>query len=154
GFVVSGWSRTPKAVDGVTGYAGRGELHTFLQRAEILVCLLPLTPETNGILNAELFAALPRGACVVNVARGEHLVERDLIEALDRGQLAGATLDVFRTEPLPADDPLWAHDRVLITPHVASYCLPATAADEVVENLRRAREGRPLLHQVDRARGY
>jgi glyoxylate/hydroxypyruvate reductase len=154
GFPVLGWSRTPKAIEGVTSYAGRGELHAFLHRSQILVCLLPLTAETRGILDAETFNGLPHGACVINVARGDHLVEADLLAALDSGHLAGATLDVFRTEPLPVDDPLWRHPKVLITPHVASYSLPATAADGVVDNVRRALAGQPLRHQVDRARGY
>ena len=154
GFQVLGWSRSPKAIEGVTSHAGRGELHTFLHRTAILVCLLPLTAETRGILDAAAFADLPHGACLINVARGEHLVEADLIEALDSGRLAGATLDVFREEPLPEDHPLWAHQKVLITPHVASYSWPATGADGVVENIRRALSGRPLAHQVDRAKGY
>ncbi|HSA81434.1 MAG TPA: glyoxylate/hydroxypyruvate reductase A [Geminicoccaceae bacterium] len=154
GFPVIGWSRTAKAIAGVTSYAGRSELPTFLQRCAILVCLLPLTAETRDILDAEVFASLPHGAYLINVARGAHLVEADLLAALDSGHLAGATLDVFRTEPLPPDDPLWRHPKVLITPHVASYSLPAVAADGVVDNIRRARAGRPLRHQVDRARGY
>ncbi|MGH6913448.1 MAG: 2-hydroxyacid dehydrogenase [Geminicoccales bacterium] len=154
GFQVLGWSRRPKSVPGVVSHAGRSELHTFLHRTEILVCLLPLTAETRGILDEAAFADLPHGAFVINVARGEHLVETDLIEALDSGRLAGATLDVFRDEPLPADHPLWAHPKVLVTPHVASYSWPATAADGVVENIRRALSGQPLAHQVDRARGY
>ena len=154
GFSVLGWSRSPKAIEGVTSYAGRGELHRFLHQTEILVCLLPLTAETRGILDAAAFADLPHGAFVINVARGEHLVEADLTLALDSGRLAGATLDVFRDEPLPAENPLWAHEKVLITPHVASYSWPATAADGVVENIRRALSGRPLAHQVDRAQGY
>jgi glyoxylate/hydroxypyruvate reductase len=154
GFPVMGWSRTAKSIAGVTSYAGRSELHAFLQRSAILVCLLPLTAETRGILDAEAFASLPHGACVINVARGDHLVEADLLTALDSGHLAGATLDVFRTEPLPPDHPFWRHPKVLITPHVASYSLPATAADGVVDNIRRARAGQPLRHQVDRARGY
>jgi glyoxylate/hydroxypyruvate reductase A len=119
-----------------------------------LVCLLPLTPATEGILDAATFDALPHGAFVVNVARGRHLVERDLLAALDSGHLAGATLDVFREEPLPQDSPLWDHPKVLVTPHVASYSLPATAADGVAANVRRVLAGEPLLHQVDRARGY
>jgi len=154
GFAVLGWSRSPKAIDAVTSYAGRDELPTFLHRSDILVCLLPLTAETRGILDAELFAGLPHGAYVINVGRGEHLVEHDLLAALGSGHLAGATLDVFRSEPLPPDSPLWTEERILITPHVASYASPATAADGVAENIRRARAGRPLLHQVDRARGY
>ncbi len=154
GFAVFGWSRTPKAQAGVTSYAGRSELHAFLHQADILVCLLPLTAETRGLLDAETFASLPHGAAVINVARGAHLVEADLIAALDGDHLGGATLDVFQTEPLPSESPLWSHPKVLVTPHVASYSLPATAADGVVENIRRARAGQPLRHQVDRARGY
>jgi glyoxylate/hydroxypyruvate reductase len=154
GFTVFGWSRTPKAIDGVTSYAGRDQLAAFLHRSEILVCLLPMTAETRGILDAELFALLPHGACVINVGRGDHLVERDLLAALDSGHLAGATLDVFREEPLPPESPLWAQEKVLITPHVASYSTPATAAPGVVENIRRARAGQPLRHQVDQVRGY
>jgi glyoxylate/hydroxypyruvate reductase A len=154
GLQVLGWSRSPKAVDGVVSYAGRSELHAFLHRTEILVCLLPLTAETVGILDAATFAELPHGACVINVARGQHLVEADLVEALDSGHLGGATLDVFREEPLPPGNPLWAHPKVLVTPHVASYSVPATAADGVAANIRRIRAGEPLLHQVDRARGY
>lgn len=154
GFPVSGWSRTPKAIQNVTSYAGRSELHTFLHRSDVLVCLLPLTAGTRGILDADVFASLPHGACVVNVARGEHLIEHDLIEALDSGHLAGATLDVFRTEPLPENSPLWAHPKVLITPHVASFATAASAADGVVANVRRALAGEPLEHAVDRAEGY
>ena len=154
GFAVVGWSRTPKAIAGVTSYAARSELHAFLHQAEILVCLLPLTTETRGILDAETFASLPHGACVINVARGAHLVEADLLAALASGHLGGATLDVFQTEPLPQGSPLWGHPQVLVTPHVASYSLPATAAEGVIDNLRRARAGRPLRHRVDRARGY
>jgi glyoxylate/hydroxypyruvate reductase len=154
GFQVLGWSRSPKSIPGVLSYAGRSEQHSFLHRAEILVCLLPLTAETRGILDAAAFADLPHGAFVINVARGEHLVESDLIEALDSGRLAGATLDVFREEPLPEAHPFWAHPKVLITPHVASYSWPTTAADGVVENIRRALSGQPLAHQVDRAKGY
>jgi glyoxylate/hydroxypyruvate reductase A len=154
GFQVLGWSRSPKALDGVISFPGRGELHAFLHRTEILVCLLPLTADTAGILDAATFAELPHGACVINVARGQHLVENDLIEALDAGHLGGATLDVFREEPLPRGSPLWDHPKVLVTPHVASYSLAATAADGVAANIRRVSAGEPLLHQVDRARGY
>ncbi len=154
GFAVAGWSRTGKALPDVTDYVGRSELHAFLHQTDILVCLLPLTADTRGILDAETFASLPHGACVINAARGAHLVEPDLLAALGSGHLAGATLDVFQTEPLPPENPLWSHPKVLITPHVASYCLPATAADGVVDNIRRARAGQPLRHQVDRTRGY
>jgi glyoxylate/hydroxypyruvate reductase A len=154
GFHVLGWSRSPKTIEGVVSYAGRSELHAFLHRTEILVCLLPLTADTLGILDAATFAELPHGAFVINVARGQHLVENDLLKALDSGHLAGATLDVFRTEPLPPDSPLWTHSRVLVTPHVASYSVPATAADGVAANVRRVLAGEPPLHLVDRAKGY
>jgi glyoxylate/hydroxypyruvate reductase A len=153
GFPVAGWSRSEKDLPGIETF-GHAGWRAFLARTDILVCLLPLTADTAGILDAATFAGLPQGAFVINVARGAHLVEDDLIAALDRGQLAGATLDVFRAEPLPAGNPLWRHPKVLITPHVASYSSPATAAAGVVENIARARAGQPLLHQVDRRRGY
>jgi glyoxylate/hydroxypyruvate reductase A len=154
GFPVAAWSRTGKELAGVESFGGEQSLGAFLARTDILVCLLPLTRDTAGILNAATFAGLPSGAYLINVARGAHLVEADLIAALDSGQLAGATLDVFREEPLPANHPLWRHPKVLITPHIASYSLPATGAEGVVENIRRARAGQRLLHQVDRNRGY
>jgi glyoxylate/hydroxypyruvate reductase len=154
GFPVAGWSREAKELSDIESFAGRAGLRAFLARTDILVCLLPLTRDTGGILNAATFAEMPRGAYLINVARGAHLVEADLIAALDSGQLAGATLDVFREEPLPADHPLWRHPKILITPHVASYASPLTAAEGVAANIRRARAGQPLLHQVDRARGY
>jgi glyoxylate/hydroxypyruvate reductase len=154
GFPVAGWTRETRQVPGIESFAGRAGLPAFLARTDILVCLLPLTRDTAGILNAATFAGLPRGAYLINVARGAHLIEADLIAALDSGQLAGATLDVFREEPLPAANPLWRHPKVLITPHIASYASPLTAAEGVAANIRRARAGQPLLHQVDRTRGY
>lgn len=154
GFPTAGWSRTRKTLPGIESFAGRGELEGFLARTDVLVCLLPLTAETTGLLDGALFEALPEGAFLVNAARGAHLVDDDLVGALDSGHLAGATLDVFHEEPLPADSPLWGHPKVLITPHVASYCVPESAADGVIENVRRALAGEPLLHTLDRARGY
>jgi glyoxylate/hydroxypyruvate reductase A len=154
GFPVAGWSRGAKQLSGIESFAGPAGLRAFLARTDILVCLLPLTPDTAGILNAATFAGLPRGACLINVARGAHLVEADLIAALDSDRLAGATLDVFREEPLPPENPLWRHPKVLVTPHVASYASAQTAAEGVAANIHRARAGQPLLHQVDRARGY
>lgn len=154
GFPVAGWSRTAKDLPGIETFAGEQSRPAFLARTDILVCMLPLTEDTAGILDAATFAGLPRGAFVINVARGAHLVEDDLIAALDVAQLAGATLDVFREEPLPADHPLWRHRQVLITPHVASYSSPLTAAPGVVRNIALARAGQPLIHQVDRRRGY
>ncbi|MEX2630255.1 MAG: glyoxylate/hydroxypyruvate reductase A [Tistlia sp.] len=154
GLDVAGWSRTPKEIPGVASYAGAAGLEAFLARSQILVCLLPLTEETRGILGAETFAKLPRGACVINVGRGEHLVEADLLEALESGQIDSATLDVFAREPLPADSPFWSHERIVVTPHVASITVPDTAAEAVVENIRRIERGEAPRNVVDRDRGY
>jgi glyoxylate/hydroxypyruvate reductase A len=154
GFPVAGWSRRPKQLAGIAGFAGADQLGAFLARTDMLICLLPLTRETDGILDAALFRQLPPGAYLVNAARGQHVVDADLIAALDAGQLSGATLDVFRTEPLPAEHPFWRHRKVAITPHVASLARPDSVADQILENLRRLRTGAPLLHQVDRQAGY
>lgn len=154
GFAVRGWSRTPREIEGIACFAGRASLAAFAGGCDVLVNLLPLTPETEGILNAGLFAALPRGAVVINVGRGRHLVDADLIDAVDSGHLRGALLDVFRDEPLPEDHPFWRRPHIRVTPHVAAYTLPESAAEVVAENLRRLSEGRPLLHVVDRMRGY
>jgi glyoxylate/hydroxypyruvate reductase A len=154
GFPVAGWSRTPKAIPGIESFSGAGDLHRFLQRSDILVCVLPLTPDTRGILNANTLAALPRGAFVINIARGGHVVDDDLIAALDYGHIAGATLDVFVPEPLPAEHPYWTHPKITLTPHVASLTNPRTAAVPIAENLRRLRDGRPFLHLVNRRSGY
>ena len=153
-FDVAGWSRGPKEIDGITCFHGRDGLGPFLARSEILVCLLPLTPETEGLLDAELFAKLPKGAFVVNVGRGGHLVDADLVAALDSDHLSGAALDVFHDEPLADDHSFWAHPKVLVTPHIASLTLPETAAESVVENLQRLRRGEPLKNVVDLSRGY
>jgi len=154
GFDVAGWSRTERKVRGIACFHTAEGLRTLLARSEILVCLLPLTPTTEGILDAALFARLPRGAAIVNCARGRHLVEADLTAALDSGQLSAAVLDVLRDEPLPPQHPFWSDPRIMITPHVAAATHAATAATVVADNLRRLRQGRPLLHVVDRVRGY
>jgi glyoxylate/hydroxypyruvate reductase A len=154
GFDVAGWSRGEKAVVGIECHAGPGGLPKLLGRSEILVCLLPLTAETEGILNARTLALLPRGAALVNAARGAHLIEEDLFAALASGHISAAVLDVFRDEPLPADHPFWHHPRVVTTPHVAAFTNPATAAPIILDNIRRLEEGRPLLNQIDLARGY
>ncbi len=154
GFRCAGWSRTPRDLEGIDCYAGPDSLPAFLARTDILVCLLPLTDATRGILGKRVFDALPKGAAIVNVARGAHLVAGDLSRALDDGQLSAAVLDVTDPEPLPADDPLWTHSRVIVTPHVASQSQPETSAAAVLENVQRHRRGESLVGIVDRARGY
>ncbi len=154
GFDVAGWSRSEKNLGGIASYAGVAGFAPLLGRSEILVCLLPLTTETEGILNANTLALLPRGAALVNAARGAHLVEEDLLAALASGQISAAVLDVFREEPLPADHPFWHHPRVIVTPHVAAFTNPTTAAPIILDNIRRFEDGRPLLNRVDPARGY
>jgi len=154
GFDVAGWSRTPKLIDGVKTYAGAEGWETFLAHADILVCLLPLTPETEGILNAKTFAALPVGAAVINAGRGGHIVLPDLVAALDSGHLCGATLDVFEHEPLKPDDPIWRYPKLDITPHIATISTARTSAARVVENIRRVRAGQSPLNLINRARGY
>ncbi|PMR73341.1 2-hydroxyacid dehydrogenase [Billgrantia endophytica] len=154
GFPCRGWSRTPRQLAGVTCYAGESALGDFLAGSEILVCLLPLTERTRGILDATLFERLPRGACLVNVGRGAHLIDADLLQALDRGQLSAAVLDVCDPEPPPADHPLWHHPRILLTPHVASMTQPESAVAMVLDNIARHRAGREMVGVVDRRRGY
>jgi glyoxylate/hydroxypyruvate reductase A len=153
-FRVLGWARTPKSLPGVRVFAGKQELDEFLSLSNVLVCLLPLTPETKDILNRHTFSLLPRGAYVINVARGAHLVEEDLLEMIRSGHLSGACLDVFREEPLPPDHPFWQEPSIMITPHVASITRPESVASQIVENYRRLLAGKPLLHQVDPRRGY
>jgi len=154
GFDVAGWSRTEKRLAGVTSCAGNRQLPAFLARTDILVCLLPLTPETACIINAANLAQLPQGAFVINAGRGGHCVEADLLAALDSGHLAGAALDVFPSEPLPQHSPLWRHPRVSITPHAASKTLPASSARHVIDNITRFRAGRAVGPLADFARGY
>ncbi len=154
GFPVAGWSRREKTLPGVQGFHGAAGLDAMLAQSDFLVCLLPLTPDTRGIINARTLGLLPRGAFVLNAARGGHVVDDALLAALASGQVAGAALDVFEPEPLPAAHPFWAHPKVVMTPHAASITIPESVAPQVVENIRRARAGAPLLNLVDFAAGY
>jgi glyoxylate/hydroxypyruvate reductase A len=154
GFQVAGWVRQPRSAGAVEVFAGREALKPFLARSEILLNLLPLTTETRGILGADAFKALPAGAAVINLGRGEHVVEHDLIAALDGGQLAAATLDVYPVEPLPGDSPLWRHPGITVMPHVARRLDPSDLAPRICAILRDFRAGRPLGQLVDRERGY
>lgn len=153
GFEVSGFSRTPKQLENVKCYSG-DQISDFLAPIDVLINLLPVTPQTESILDSELFGQMKKGAYLINVARGNHLVEEDLIEALDSGQLSGALLDVFRQEPLPADHPFWNHPKIKITPHVASVTSPDSALKLLMNNIQRLIQGEELLHQVDREAGY
>ena len=154
GYVVHGWASTPREIDGVTVYAGGDQFNSFLGASEIVVNVLPLTTSTRNILDAQAFAALPAGACIINEGRGGHVVEDDLLAALDSGHLGGALLDVFQAEPPAATSPLWTHPKVIMTPHIAGAIRPETAAAGIVENCRRAMRGESLVNQVDRERGY
>ena len=154
GFDVAGWSRTRKSIPNVTSYAGPDELDAFLARTDILCGLLPLTPETTDLMDAELFAKLPKGAFVVNSGRGAQLVEDDLLAALDSGHIAGASLDVFRTEPLPTDHPFWTHPKVQVWPHVSAQTNADSGADQVAENIRRVFAGEQPINEVDPDRQY
>ena len=154
GYQLAGWSSTPKSVSGVESFHGAQGLKPFLQRTDILVCLLPLTSETHGILNRETLSALPSGASVINVARGAHMVSDDMLEMLDSGHLSGATLDVFPEEPLPIDSRFWTHPKVTLTPHVAAISDPRALARYVVENIAKMERGLVPENLVDFDRGY
>jgi glyoxylate/hydroxypyruvate reductase A len=154
GFPVSGWSRRDKTISGITCYSGVEGLTDALSTAEIVVTLLPQTPETTEILNSRRLSQLPRGACLINPGRGPLIEDAALIAALKSGQIAHATLDVFRTEPLPAEHPFWAHPKITVTPHVASETRPSSASQVIAANIARCEAGHPLLHQVDLAAGY
>ena len=154
GFPVSVWTRVPRRIEGAASFAGPEGLAPFLSRSHILVSMLPLTSATRGLLNAGTLQLLPRGAYVINVSRGAILCETDLVAAIDAGDLAGAALDVFETEPLPATSPLWRHPKIVCTPHIAAVPRPEVAAAQFLDNLQRARDGVPLVNIVDRERGY
>ena len=154
GFNVCGWSRTKKNLPGVDSYAGDEGLVQMLPRCDIVVCLLPLTPHTTGILSKQLLDRMKKGSALVHLARGAQMVTKDVVAALDSGQLGHAYLDVFETEPLPADDPLWGRADVSITPHIAALTEPRTALEVVAENVERIRRGDKPLHVVNFSAGY
>ncbi|WP_297795879.1 glyoxylate/hydroxypyruvate reductase A [uncultured Eudoraea sp.] len=153
-FKVIGWASSQKSISGVNVFVGEKEKNTFLSLSNILICLLPLTPRTSGILNAELFKKLPKNAFVINVARGGHLVDEDLLEFINNGHLAGAGLDVFHKEPLPGEHPFWKHPKIHITPHIASVSDIDSVIPQLLENYRRLAEGLPLNNTVDGVKGY
>lgn len=153
GFDVKGYANSSKIVEGVKVY-GAEEQDEFLENTQVLVCLLPVTSETKGVLNLEVFKKLKPDGYLVNVARGEHVVEADLISAIDQGVIKGASLDVFQEEPLPESHPFWSHPRIQITPHVASMTDPESVANQLLENYKRMKNGDSLLNEVDVNRGY
>lgn len=154
GFACHGWTRSKRPSLGIPVYSGHAELPDFLAQSDILVCLLPLTDETRGLLSSSLFDRLPAGAGLVHAGRGEQLVSRDLLDALDRDRLRAAIVDVVETEPLPEADPLWGHPRLWLTPHIASATQSDTAFDAILANIRRYEAGQPMHGVVDRQRGY
>lgn len=154
GFKRLGWNRSPRSLPGVRCFDGDGMLNEFLGQCDILICLLPLTDATRGILNTRLFAALPAGSALLHVGRGGHLDQAALLHALDSGHLKRAVLDVCDPEPLPSEHPLWQHPRVVLTPHVASMTQPETAVPVLIENLRRHQRGEALLDEINRSTGY
>jgi len=154
GFDTRGWSRSAKTIDGVTVFSGTDRIDAFLDGLEILVCLLPLTPETRGVLNADVFRHLAPGAGLINVGRGAQLNEADLLTALDSGRLTAASLDVFAAEPLPAAHPFWRHKRIFMTPHLAADVDPQSSALAIKRQIERFEAGQELEHVADRTRGY
>lgn len=154
GFNVAGWSRRPKRISQIETFSGEDGLKSMLGKTDALVCLLPLTEKTRGILNARTFSAMKPKGCLINLARGGHVVLPELIAALDSGRLRHAYLDVFDTEPLPADSPLWKHPGVTVTPHSAALTEPRTAVAKIAENIERVRRGEPPANLVDFAAGY
>ncbi len=153
-FEVYGFSNSRKDIQGVQSFAGENELPEFLSKINVLICLLPLTQETKNILNMSLFKKLNKGTFIINAARGRHLVEEDLIEAIDEGIISGAFLDVYRQEPLPPDHPFWNHPKIMMTPHIASITNPPAAIPQIFNNLQAAMQGRPLENKVDMDKEY
>lgn len=154
GFALSGWARSAHRVTGVDCYAGDAQLPAFLNQCDILLCVLPLTEQTQGILDRRLFAQLPRGAALINMGRGGHLVEEDLLAALGSGHLSGVVLDVLQEEPAAADHPFWSHPQIVLTPHIAAMTQPESAFGVLLENIRRFERGEEMVGAVDRSLGY
>lgn len=154
GFPLRGWSRTEKSVPGVQCFSGADGLDTFLRGSRVLVCLLPLTPETSNIVDRTNMCKLPEGAFIINVARGAHLAEPDLLTLIRSGHIAAATLDVFRNEPLPAQHPFWQEPRITITPHISALTLRRESVQQIADNIRKTEAGEPVAGTVDRTLGY
>ena len=154
GYKVRGWSRSGTRIDGVESFAGDAQLASFLSGSRVVINALPLTDKTAGILGARNFMSMPGGSYVVNIGRGGHLIEDDLLAALDSGHIAGAMLDVFNEEPLPATHPFWSHPRVVVTPHIAGVTVASEAEAQVIENVKRMERGESPVGVVDRERGY
>lgn len=154
GFKVVGWAQSTKEIKNVKVYTGSDEFDEFLSETNILVCLLPLTEKTKNILNKDTFSKIQDQAYIINVARGNHLVDEDLIEMIDGNKLSGASLDVFRNEPLPENHPFWDHSKINITPHIASLTNPISVAPQIIENYKRALADQPLLNLVSTKSGY
>ena len=153
-FPVNVWSRSPKHIEGVKSFSGAAQLSDFLKATRVLVNLLPLTPDTENILNRELLMQLQQGAYLINVARGRHLVEQDLIDAIDAGHMAGATLDVFRQEPLPQDHAFWTHPKITVTPHTSARTLRDESIAQIASKIKAVYAGQPIEGRVDKVRGY
>lgn len=154
GFKVLGFSNSRKNIKGVKSYAGEEELDEFLSQVNTLVCMLPLTSQTKNSLNMNFFRRMKKGSIFINVARGAHLVEEDLLKAMEEGIISSAFLDVFQTEPLPQDHPFWEHPDIHITPHIASVTNPVAAIPQVLENYKLLKEGKPLNNEIDKNKGY
>ncbi|MES2258664.1 MAG: glyoxylate/hydroxypyruvate reductase A [Pseudomonadota bacterium] len=154
GFPLRGWSRTEKSVPGVQCYTGADGLDTFLRGARVVVCMLPLTPETNNILNRSNMSKLPQGAYLINVARGAHLAEPDLLTLVKSGHIAAATLDVFRNEPLPMQHPFWQEPRITITPHISALTLRRESVQQIADKMRQLEAGLPISDVINRHHGY
>ena len=153
-FPINGWSRSPKAIEGVRAFAGADQFNDFLAASRVLVNLLPLTPDTTDVINKDTLARLQPGAYVINVARGAHLVDEDLLAAIDSGHVAGATLDVFRTEPLPAGHPFWTHPRITVTPHTSARTLRDESIAQIARKMAALERGEAVAGIVNPARGY